>query len=282
MNACGAAKVVSRTDVPTVPRAGGTVVFAAQEPDTLHPFRSTGTQTNALVYQVAVEGLTAASPDGSPRAVLAVDVPTTANGAVHLLADGTMTVRWTLRPDLGWSDGTRLTSADVRFTWRAVMTDPRTTTREGYELITDIETPDERTALVRYRAIDAAYASRFDALLPRHLLEGATEAAVAAYSRAPLGTGPFRITEFVAGDHITAERNEHYRVAGQPYLDRVIFRFVSSVEAAKSRAAGRRAAASHRKAMSQPWPPGCSTMPGGGAAPTASARRTARACRCEL
>ncbi|TME89657.1 MAG: peptide ABC transporter substrate-binding protein [Chloroflexi bacterium] len=233
LNACGAPTVVSRTDA-TAPRAGGTVVFAAQEPDTLHPFRSTGTQTNALVYQVAVEGLTAASPDGSPRAVLAVDVPTTANGAVHLLADGTMTVRWTLRPDLGWSDGTRLTSADVRFTWRAVMTDPRTTTREGYELITDIETPDERTALVRYRAIDAAYTSRFDALLPRHLLEGATEAAVAAYSRAPLGTGPFRITEFVAGDHITAERNEHYRVAGQPYLDRVIFRFVSSVEAAKA------------------------------------------------
>src|SRR5439155_15650522 len=155
-------------------------------------------------------------------------------GAVRLLPDGTMTVQWTLRPDVRWSDGMPLTSADLRFTWRTVMTDPRTTTREGYELITDIETPDERTALVRYRAIDAAYVTRFDALLPRHLLEGATEAAVAAYSRVPLGTGPFRITEFVAGDHITAERNERYRVAGRPYLDRVIFRFVSSVEAAKA------------------------------------------------
>ena len=233
MNACGAPTVVSRTDA-TAPRAGGTVVFAAQEPETLHPFRSTGTQTNALVYQLAVEGLTAPSPDGSPHAVLALDVPTTANAGVRLLPDGTMTVQWTLRPDVRWSDGTPLTSADLSFTWRTVMADPRTTTREGYELITDIETPDERTALVRYRAIDAAYATRFDALLPRHLLEAATEAAVTAYSRAPLGTGPFRITEFVAGDHITAERNERYRIAGQPYLDRVIFRFVSSVEAAKA------------------------------------------------
>jgi peptide/nickel transport system substrate-binding protein len=233
-SACAPPQAIPNTGVPTAARAGGTVVFAAQEPETLHPLRSTGTQTNALVYRLAVEGLTAAAPDGSPRAALAMDVPTLANGAVRLLPDGAMTVQWVLRPDVRWSDGTPLTSADVRFTWRAVMTDPLAATREGYELITDIETPDERTALVRYRAIDAAYATRFDAILPRHLLDGATDATVAAYARAPLGTGPFRITEFVSGDHVTAERNARYRVAGQPYLDRVIFRLVSSVEAAKA------------------------------------------------
>jgi peptide/nickel transport system substrate-binding protein len=219
---------------PVAPRRGGTVVFAAQEPETLHPFRSTGTQTNALVYRLAVEGLAAVAPDGSPRGVLAAEVPTLANGGVRLEGDGAMTVRWTLRSDLQWSDGTSLTSADVRFTWRSVMSDPRATSREGYDLMADVETPDERTAVVRYRSIDAAYANRFDALLPRHILEGATDAAVAAYARAPLGTGPFRITEFVSGDHVTAERNARYRVAGRPYLDRVIFRFVSSVEAAKA------------------------------------------------
>jgi peptide/nickel transport system substrate-binding protein len=232
-SACAPPQDMPTVGIATEPFRGGTAVFAAQEPETLHPFRSTGTQTNALVYRLAVEGLTAAAPDGSPRAVLAAEVPTLANGAVRVLADGAMTVRWTLRPDLRWSDGTPVTSADVRFTWRAVVTDARVTTREGYELITDIETPDERTALVRYRAIDGAYATRFDALLPQHVLDGASDAAVAAYARGPLGTGPFRITEFVSGDHVTAERNERYRVAGRPYLDRVIFRFVSSVEAAK-------------------------------------------------
>ncbi len=232
-SACAPPQNTPSVGSATGPLRGGTAVFAAQEPETLHPFRSTGTQTNALVYRLAVEGLTAAAPDGAPRAVLAVDVPTLANGAVRVTPDGAMTVRWMLRPDLRWSDGAPLTSADVRFTWRAVMTDPRVTTREGYELMTDIETPDDRTALVRYRTIDAAYATRFDALLPQHVLDGASDAAVAAYARGPLGTGPFRITEFVPGDHVTAERNERYRVAGRPYLDRVIFRFVSSVEAAK-------------------------------------------------
>jgi peptide/nickel transport system substrate-binding protein len=216
------------------PRAGGTLILAWQQPETLHPFYSTGTQTNAVVYRVAVEGLVGLAPDGAPRAVLATEIPTTANGAVRLDPAGGMSVRWTVRPGIRWSDGAPLTSADVRFTWRAVMTDPRVASREGYDQMADVETPDELTAIVRYRSIDVAFATRFDALLPRHLLDGSDAAALTAYSRAPLGTGPFRITEFVSADHVTAERNPSYRVTGRPYLDRIFFRFVSSVDAAKA------------------------------------------------
>jgi peptide/nickel transport system substrate-binding protein len=166
--------------------------------------------------------------------VLATEVPSLANGAARLDDQGGMTVRWTIRDGVRWSDGAQLTSADVRFTWRSVMSDPKVATREGYDRIADVETPDERTAIVRYRTIDVAFATRFDALLPRHLLEGADDAALVAYARTPLGTGPFRITEFASGDHITAERNPGYRVAGRPRLDRLIFRFVASVDAAKA------------------------------------------------
>ena len=216
------------------PRPGGTITLAWQQPETLHPFYSTGTQTNAVVYRVAVEGLVGVAPDGTPRAALATQIPTTANGAVNLDPAGGMSVRWTLRPGIRWSDGMPLTSADVRFTWRAVMTDPRVASREGYDRIADVDTPDDLTAIVRYRTIDVAFATRFDALLPRHLLDGADAAALTAYSRAPLGTGPFRITEFVSADHGTAERNPNYRVASRPYADRIFFRFVSSVDVAKA------------------------------------------------
>src|SRR2546425_11880612 len=106
------------------PAGGGTLVFAWQEPETLHPFYSTGTQTNALVYRVAVEGLVAVSPEGAPRPVLATEIPSTANGAARLDDAGGMVVRWTIRDGVRWSDGAPLTSADVRLTWRTVMTDP--------------------------------------------------------------------------------------------------------------------------------------------------------------
>lgn len=214
-------------------RSGGTVVFAWQEPPTLDPLRSTGAQASLLVYGVAVEGLFRTGPDGEAVPVLARAVPTVANGGVTI--DGAaMTVRYELRDAVRWSDGEPLTSEDVRFTWRAIMTDPKASSREGYELIDSIDTPDPRTATVRYRSIYPAYLTRFDAVAPKHLLEGASEAVRAEYGRSPLGTGPFRITEFAAGSHVTAERNPRYRTAGKPYLDRVIFRFVPSIDAAKA------------------------------------------------
>jgi len=50
--------------------------------------------------------------------------------------------------------------------------------------------------------------------------------------RTPLGTGPFKITEFKSADHITAERNTNYREKDKPYLDKIIFRSVPSREVA--------------------------------------------------
>ncbi len=212
----------------------GTLVVAWQDPETLNPLYSTGNQTNALVYRVAVEGLVAPGPTGCCVPVLAEEVPTLANGGLTLEPDGRMTVRYRLR-ERSWSDGTPFTSADVAFTWSVIMRDPKVASREGYDQIDTIDTPDERSAVVRYRAIYPAYLTRFDAILPRHALASSSDLSTTDYGRFPLGTGPFRITEFAVGDHITAERNERYDPTGRlPLLDRIVFRSVPSLEGAKA------------------------------------------------
>src|SRR6266850_20553 len=219
--------------VASPPPQGGTVVVAWQEPATLDLLYAPGVQSAATIARVAVEGLVGVDPEGNLFPVLAREVPTLANGGVKLSPDaGAMSVRYRLRDGVTWSDGAPFTSADVRFTWRAIMTDPTVASREGYDKIDDVATPDDLTAVVLYRTLDPAYTSRFDAVLPRHLLENAADSVRLAYGRAPLGTGPFRITEFAAGDHVTAERNTNAR--SRPLLDRVIFRFTPSLDVAKA------------------------------------------------
>ncbi|MBN1262666.1 MAG: hypothetical protein JXB35_18435, partial [Anaerolineae bacterium] len=104
------------------------------------------------------------------------------------------------------------------------------------------EAVDDRTAmwigLPGY--IDDTYFTNFWPPLPRHLWQeqmgyGAADLLEAEEaSRMPIGWGPFVIKEWVPGDHITVEKNPYYHRAaeGLPYVDNVIFRFVSDPNSA--------------------------------------------------
>src|SRR5436189_88320 len=50
--------------------------------------------------------------------------------------------------------------------------------------------------------------------------------AVDALKSEPMGTGPFKLAEWVRGDRIVLTRNSDYHVKGLPMLDRVVFRFI--------------------------------------------------------
>jgi len=209
---------------------GGTLTFAIwQEPETLNWYYTSQTVAEA-VLQVAVEGLVRPDAEGNYVPVLAKELPTEKNGGVKI-SGGKMDVTYKLLSDVKWSDGQPFSSADVVFTWQAIMKDPKVRSREGYDRIDGIDTPDPQTAIVHYKEVYGPYASRFRFLLPKHLLEG-TDISKTNYVRTPLGTGPFKITEFKAADHITAERNPNYRLKGKPNLDRIIFRSVPSREVA--------------------------------------------------
>jgi peptide/nickel transport system substrate-binding protein len=233
--ACGGS---SGGQTARAPIKGGTLIVAVwQEPNTLYPYYATQT-VSTLVYEIALEGLVQVTPEGNYQAALASEVPTIANGGVKIAADGKrMDVTYHLKPNLKWADGQPLSSDDIKFTWQAIMNDPKVTTRGGYDQMTGIDTPDRLTAVVHYGSIYAAYASRFSSsagqpILPKHVLEKEADISKSDFVRTPFGTGPFKITEFKSADHITAERNPNYREAGKPYLDRIIFRSVPSREVA--------------------------------------------------
>ena len=228
ISACGGSTTSPTAVTPT---RGGTLTVAIwQEPNTLNPLY--GTQTVAqVVWEVAVEGLVRADPDGNYIPVLATQTPTLKNGGVKLNGSR-LDVTYKLLSGVKWSDGQPFSSADVKFTWETILKDPKVSTREGYDKIDSVDTPDAQTVILHYKEIYAPYASRFQWLLPKHLLEGVADISKSDYVRTPLGTGPFKITEFKSADHITAERNPNYRQKDRPYLDKIIFRSVPSREVA--------------------------------------------------
>jgi peptide/nickel transport system substrate-binding protein len=143
-----------------------------------------------------------------------------------------MDVTYDLLSGVKWSDGDPFTSADVKFTWETYLKDPKVVTTEGYSSIESIDTPSDTQVVLHYKTIYGPYATRFGAIIPKHVLQNVPDISKSDYNLKPIGTGPFKVTEFVSADHITVERNPSYRKPERPLLDKIVFRSVPSREVA--------------------------------------------------
>ncbi|HEV2438632.1 MAG TPA: peptide ABC transporter substrate-binding protein [bacterium] len=223
--------LIAQPAVSQQPGRGGSVTIALyQEPELLNRLISTQTAASEVAIFI-IEGFLRVAPDGSYIPQLATEVPDRKNGGVS--PDG-KTITYHLRPGLLWSDGRPLTCDDVKFTWQTIVT-PKSgvNTTGGYDQIQAIDCPNPQTVVVRYKQFYAPFLSRFSAILPRHATGDPVNLTKWAYNRKPVGTGPFMVSEWVSGDHITLARNPNYRVKDQPYLDRIIVRIVPSREVGK-------------------------------------------------
>jgi peptide/nickel transport system substrate-binding protein len=160
--------------------------------------------------------------------ILAATVPTLANGGVS--ADG-RTITYHLRHGVRWQDGVPFTSRDVAFTVRAIMNPNNDVgTRNGYERIVAMETPDDWTIRFHLRTRWAPFVNTVFAesdqpfcVLPEHLLARYPNLNRVPFNDKPIGTGPFRVVEWVHGDHIAYVANDDY-FRGKPHLRRIVAR----------------------------------------------------------
>jgi len=116
-------------------------------------------------------------------------------------------------------DGHELTSADVAFTFRRFLDPAFTSARKGaYRDLASIEIADRYT--VRF------HLKRPSASFPINLVMGIVpEGTGASAARRPVGTGPYRLAEFVADDHVTLDPFPDY-YAGAPRNSGLLFRTV--------------------------------------------------------
>ncbi len=236
--ACGGGATATQAPAVEPPAAESKSVTGAwsQEPDNVVPYF---TQMSYAIWiaQLTLVGLGEWDDQGAFVTELGAEVPSADNGGVS--ADG-LTITWKLKEGLKWSDGEPLTSADVKFTWEAVM-DPANAplSRVGYEKIASIETPDDTTVVITFSELYPPWQTLFTqgpnnngSILPKHILEGKTALESDPFIHQPtVASGPFVITDWVAGDHMTLARNDNF-YGSRPLLDSINIKFVPTPETA--------------------------------------------------
>ncbi|TAM58644.1 peptide ABC transporter substrate-binding protein [bacterium] len=207
----------------------GTMRWAdGEEPDNLNPLLSTELLVNDL-SAFTMGYFFQFGPRGEAVPDLCVEVPTQANGDIS--ADG-RTLRFKLRHGVAWSDGAPFTSADVAFSVRAIL-NPRNNvlSREGWDLIQRVETPDPYTVVFHLRQPFAPFLDKFftpvgnPAILPEHLLAKYPDLNHVAYNQLPVGLGPFVYTAWRRGNEVEMAANPHYW-GGPLKLKHVIFKII--------------------------------------------------------
>lgn len=141
--------------------------------------------------------------------------------------------QWTLVDGLTWEDGTPVTTDDQLFNLE-VSSDPDfPSSKYLIERSVGWEAIDEKTlkwtGLPGYT--DSTYFLNVWAPIPRHAYGDLSPAQMLedeTVNRDPLAFGPFKLDEWVIGDHITLSKNPTYWRAseGLPKLDQLIYRFI--------------------------------------------------------
>ncbi len=200
-----------------------------------------GTLRYALLADVALNPVICADPNCSDAQHFVFDAltrpdPKTLAPSPNLAKSWDVSpdgLTWTfrLRDDVKWHDGQPFTAEDVKFTYEAHL-DPnnKSQRRSDFALIDRIDIPDKFTAKFilkgPYAPLPVQMYFRSAQIIPKHILQGKDLTKADDFSKKnPIGTGPFKVKEYVAGDHISLVAFDDYFL-GRPNIDSVVLKIV--------------------------------------------------------
>ncbi len=131
-------------------------------------------------------------------------------------------------------DGQPVTSEDVAFSIMAIKANHPFQTMLA--AVDKVETPDPFTAIIRLShpnpALLLAMSPALMPILPKHVYGDGQDLKTHPANLKPIGSGPFKLTEYKQGEYYTLEKFDKFFIPGRPKLDRIVVRLVSDPNAA--------------------------------------------------
>jgi len=211
---------MARAASDTTPgRDGELKLIYWQAPSIMNPYLSGGTK-DLEASSMVLEPLVRYDENGNMVPWLVDQIPTVENGGV---AKDLKTITWKLTDGLKWSDGTPVTSTDIKFTWEYCTAEGGGCAKtDKFTDITGIDTPDPLTAVVHFAVPKpfpyAPFVSYESPILQAAQFANCMGPAAPSCTDAnfkPIGTGPFEVTEFRPNDTISLQANPNFRFAAE-------------------------------------------------------------------
>lgn len=145
-----------------------------------------------------------------------------------------LTITFHLVEGATWHDGEPVTSADVKYTFEAIMADAAAPANAFFASVESIDAPDDVTVVLNMSAPSPSLIPFLGwygtAILPAHIYEG-TDWTTNPANQAPIGSGPFKFVSYAPGSSIELEANLDYWGEG-PYVDRLVFSIIPDANTA--------------------------------------------------
>jgi peptide/nickel transport system substrate-binding protein len=187
----------------------------ASEPNTLNPFRQSlisEFEITHLNYDYLV-GVDAATYQPKPE--LATSWSSSPDG---------LTWTFKIRQGVKWQDGQPFTASDVAFTYNYIIKNNLTNFTLFTGGIKNVTAPNPTIAVFHLLKPWALMLRMYVPIVPEHIWSKVPAAkAESTFQNAnPVGTGPFKVTSFTAGQNVVMTANKNYW-RGAPKIDEIVF-----------------------------------------------------------
>ena len=225
----GVAPTGSGTAPTDPPEPAELVLTIPNEMTSQDPIATGGSESYDFWVHI-YDTLTYESADGiEPLVACSWDNPDATTWVFHICEEAT------------FSDGSPLTAEDVVFSYDRLINDPTSVQAGSLERITGVELIDEYTVEM---TTDSAFAAFPGILTTRSIMSKASYESLGpeAASEAALGSGPYKLVEWLPGERYVLELNEDYwandvapgahaSVSAGTAAERLVFRAITEPEA---------------------------------------------------